>query len=136
MVVGGAVRGFAPGRFVEVLPRLAVVAIETVMARFRAGRVKGGYGVAVGGGAVAVMFGTSVPEEEDENWRNLVDFKCFFSSWGGKKQRLIKKLRTFNVYNPTFYTIFMQTKTVFPCPTLTNPYIASLDCSADQQKKK
>lgn len=45
----------------KVLPGLAVVAIEAV-ARARTGGVKGCHSVAIGGGSVAEMFGTSVSE--------------------------------------------------------------------------
>lgn len=43
----------------EVLPGLAIVAVEAV-ARARTGGVEGCHSVAIGGGSVAEMFGTSV----------------------------------------------------------------------------
>lgn len=46
----------------EVLPGLAIVAVEAV-AGTRAGGVEGCHSVAIGGGAVAVMFGTLVSEK-------------------------------------------------------------------------
>lgn len=58
---------------VEVLPRLAVVAVEAV-AGARTGGVVGGDRVAVGGGAVAVVFGTLVSGRV----RRLATIKQFY----------------------------------------------------------
>lgn len=60
-VVSGFETGFGAGRFVEVFPCLAVISVESSVSRFRTGRVERGYGVAIGRGPVAVMFGTLVP---------------------------------------------------------------------------
>lgn len=55
---------FGAGRFVEVLPCLAVVAVEAVSG-FAAGRIERGYCVAVWGRPVTIVFGTLIPENHD-----------------------------------------------------------------------
>lgn len=59
---GSAQARFAAGGLVEVLPGLAVVAVEAAVPGARTGGVEGCHSVAIGGGAVAVMFGTLVSE--------------------------------------------------------------------------
>lgn len=61
--------GLAARRFVQVLPRLPVVSVETV-ARFRTGGIEGGDGVAVRGCSMSIMFGTSVSRMENEDLIN------------------------------------------------------------------
>lgn len=57
----------------EVLPGLSVVAVEAAVPGAGAGGVEGCHSVAVGGGAVAVVFGTLVSMEE---W-NCCQILCF-----------------------------------------------------------
>lgn len=111
VIVNGLETGFTACRFVEILPSLAVVAVETAIVGFWARRVEGCNCIAVGRGTMTVMFGISISETYKKNILNnwelkqlkqslrfsvMLNCRCSVEKWSykylnrGKNNMLIK----------------------------------------------